>query len=136
MNTASELTTLLTITQAKYDQQQQSFQKLVAEESRLRGELARLDLSVRQSQSDLEKESEMRAIGADIIWQGWVARSKTQLNLKLAQVLALKLHHLAQVKQAYGKVLIVTELQDNAAGKATAKKASAALALAIDYALY
>lgn len=136
MSTEADLATLLTITQAKYDQQQQSFQKLVAEENRLRGELARLAAALKQSQTEPEQESDMRAIGADILWQGWVGRSKTQLNLKLAQVLALKSHHLAQVKQAYGKVLVVKELQENAAGKTATKKANAASALAIDQALF
>lgn len=136
MNTVAELTALLKITQAKYDQQQQSFQKLVAEENRLRRELARLDTAVKRSQSEPEGETEMRAIGADIIWQGWVAQSRTQLNLKLAQVLALKLHNLAQVKQAYGKVLVIQELQEKATVRAAAKRTNAALALATDQMLY
>ncbi|MGJ8617925.1 MAG: hypothetical protein ACSHWS_13880 [Sulfitobacter sp.] len=136
MNTVAELTALLKITQAKYDQQQQSFQKLVAEENRLRRELARLDTAVKRSQSEPEGETEMRAIGADIIWQGWVAQSRTQLNLKLAQVLALKLHNLVQVKQAYGKVLVIQELQEKATVRAAAKRTNAALALATDQMLY
>ena len=135
MNSVTELEALLAITQVKYDQQQQSFQKLVSEENRLRTELMRLDGTARQAQNGHEGEAEMRAIGADIIWQGWVARTKTELNLKLAQVLALKLHHLAQVKNAYGKVLVVKELLGQACVSARDKKAHAALAQAIDYTL-
>jgi hypothetical protein len=136
MTTLTELKDMLAITEAKYDQQQQSFQKLVFEENRLRGELIRLDIAARQAEAEPVGKSEMRAIGADIIWQGWVAKSKTQLNLKLAQVLALKLHHLAQVKQAYGKVLVVRELLGQAHKEASAKIANAALAQAIDHTLY
>tara|TARA_R110000787_G_scaffold61262_2_gene138810 strand:- start:1931 stop:2341 length:411 start_codon:yes stop_codon:yes gene_type:complete len=136
MNTLTQLTALLAVTQAKYDQQQQSFGKLVSEENRLRTELEQLDAAARRAQTEPNGESEMRAIGADIIWQGWVARSKTRLNLKLAQVLALKLHQLAQVKQAYGKVLVIKELRDQARSKFTTKRAQNALAQAIDHTLF
>lgn len=136
MNTLTQLTALLAVTQAKYDQQQQSFGKLVSEENRLRTELEQLDAAARRAQTEPNGESEMRAIGADIIWQGWVARSKTRLNHKLAQVLALKLHQLAQVKQAYGKVLVIKELRDQARSKSTTKRAQNALAQAIDHTLF
>lgn len=136
MNTLTQLTALLAVTQAKYDQQQQSFGKLVSEENRLRTELEQLDAAARRAQTEPNGESEMRAIGADIIWQGWVARSKTRLNHKLAQVLALKLHQLAQVKQAYGKVLVIKELRDQARSKFTTKRAQNALAQAIDHTLF
>lgn len=136
MTTPNDLEVLLTITQAKYDQQQLSFQKLVAEENRLREELAKLDRAARDARAEPGGTTEMRAIGADIIWQGWVARSKTQLNLKLAQVLALKLHHLEQVKQAYGKVLVVHELLARTTKDIGHKAADAALARAIDYTLF
>ena len=136
MTTFNDLTVLLTITQAKYDQQQLSFQKLVAEENRLREELSRLDRAAREAHAEPEGTNEMRAIGADIIWQGWVARSKTQLNLKLAKVLALKLHHLEQVKRAYGKVLVVQELLAKTAKEASRKSASTELSQAIDHTLF
>ena len=136
MNTLTQLTALLAVTQAKYDQQQQSFGKLVSEENRLRTELEQLDAAARRAQTEPNGESEMRAIGADIIWQGWVARSKTRLNHKLAQVLALKLHQLAQVKQAYGKVLVIKELRDQARSKSTTKRAQNALAQAINHTLF
>lgn len=136
MTTSNDLAVLRTITQAKYDQQQLSFQKLIAEENRLREELEKLDRAARVARAEPDGTTEMRAIGADIVWQGWLARSKTQLNLKLAQVLALKLHHLDQVKQAYGKVLVVQELQASTAKEVRRKAADTALARAIDHALF
>lgn len=136
MNSVPELMSLMALTQAKYDQQQQSFQKLVSEENRLRAELARLDAAAHLARSTPNGEKEMRAIGADIIWQGWVVRKKTQLNLKLAQVLALKQHHLAQVKNAYGKVIVVKELLIEAQAAMKNGDACAGLAQAIDFALH
>lgn len=133
MTSINDLVELLSITKIKYDQQQQSFQRLVSEEARLRGELDRLNFSVLQAQAKPENNDKMRAIGAEIMWQSWVARSKTQINLKLAQVLALKLQHLAQVKKAYGKVLVIEELLEQERGKVAAKRASDALLMAIDH---
>lgn len=133
MTSINDLMELLSITKIKYDQQQQSFQRLVSEEARLRGELDRLNFSVLQAQAKPENNDKMRAIGAEIMWQSWVARSKTQINLKLAQVLALKLQHLAQVKKAYGKVLVIEELLEQERGKVAAKRASDALLMAIDH---
>lgn len=135
MTSISDLAELLNITQVKYDRQQQSFQKLVAEEARLRNELARLNISVRQAQLNPENHDKMRAIGADITWQGWIARSRTQLNLRLAQVIALKLQQLTQVKTAYGKVLVVKELLEKEHCRVTSKKAHDALFLAVDHSI-
>jgi hypothetical protein len=135
MNTESDLHTLLTITQAKYDQQQQVFQKLVKEENHLRAELTRLDTAARQAQTLPAGEYEMRAIGADVIWQGWVARTKIQLNLKLAQVLAKKVHDHAQTKQAHGRVLVVKEMLDQVQTKTAVRKTRTTLDLAIEHTL-
>lgn len=133
MTSINDLMELLNITQIKYDQQQQSFQKLVSEEARLRSELYRLNFSVLQAQAKPENNTEMRAVGAEIMWQSWVARSKTQINLKLAQLLALKLQHLAKVKKAYGKVLVIEELLEQERGKVATKRAGNALLMAIDH---
>lgn len=135
MNTHAELKHMLTITQAKYQLKQQSFQKIITQENHLRRKLMRLDELQLQSQNQAKDAHEMRAIGADILWQGWLSRSKSQLNLQLAKVLATKLHHLAQVKQAYGKVLVVQELLDQDEEKAKTKKAQDALSQAIDTSL-
>lgn len=136
MTSINDLMELLSITQIKYDQRRQSFQKLVSEEIRLRSELDRLNFSVLQAQAKPEDNDEMRAIGAEITWQSWVAQSKTQLNLKLAQILALKLQHLAQVKKAYGKVLIIEELLEQERSKVATKRASDALLMAIDHTIH
>ena len=110
MSALADLQRLEAITRAKYDQQQQSFQRIQAEEARLRAELARLDDMLKTSEAAAEGQGEMRAIGADILWQGWVARSKTALNIKLAQVLAIKEQQLHQVRQAFGKLQVVEQL--------------------------
>ncbi|TMM52503.1 hypothetical protein [Sulfitobacter sabulilitoris] len=108
MTHRGNLDALRRVSHARYLQTQLAFQTLVAEENRLRSELARLDAQLRGSRT--EDATEMRAIGADVIWQAWVGRAKTELNLSLARVLAQKEHHLRQVRRAYGKTLVTEGL--------------------------
>ncbi len=135
MTKQDELRQLLIITQARYQIQQQIFQKIVTQENHLRGELRRLDELRHRSQTHAGDASEMRAIGADIIWQGWIGRSKSQLNLQLAKVMANKLHHLAQVRHAYGKVLVAKELVNQTETMIKTTKAQDALSQAIELSL-
>ena len=136
MSTLDDLGALHLVTQAAYAQKQQTFQKLVAEENRLRGELSRLDALLRESRRSDRDAREMRAIGADLLWQGWIGRSKHQLNLQLARVLAVKEHHLAEVRQAFGKKSVVERLLTEAKMDRAAASARASLNRAIDQSLF
>lgn len=106
----NELNQISKIVEAKYQQRQQAFQKLMQQENKLRSDLARLDDQERAAEQTGDQQ--MRSIGADVIWKAWIGRSKTQLNLELAQVLAQKEHHIHQVRMAYGKVITTNELVD------------------------
>ncbi len=130
----TDLDTLQEITRAQYDRQRQSFQKILAEETALRDELARLDALNAQARADTDQTQ--RALGADLMWQGWVGRAKTQLNMKLARVLAVKEHHQIMVRKAYGKVLVVEELQTDAKKQKNQRTAKRALDQAIDGSLF
>ena len=135
MSTLSELKALEAITRAKYDQQQQSFQRILGEENRLRAELARLDEMLKTAEAEGGAEGGMRAIGADILWQSWVARSKTALNLQLAQVLAIKEQQLQQVRQAFGKLQVVEQLIAETRAETRKKNGQSQLELAMAIAL-
>lgn len=136
MSELADLRQLQAIVQAKYQHQQQSFGRLVAEEARLRDELARLDGFLADTRSMSPQEREMRAIGADLVWQSWLGRSKAQLNLKLAQILAIKEQHLKQVRTAYGKLLVVQELISNGTSDHRKKAARDALSRATSQSLF
>ena len=133
MTTARDLQDLHRITRARYDQRQQSFAKVLAEETHLRNELARLDDMHRDTQAP--DPTPMRAIGADIMWQGWVGRARTDMNLRLARVLSVKERHLLEVRRAYGKVLVVEELQSRMLQEHRNNRDDASLAQAIALAL-
>lgn len=125
---------LAQITRAGYDRERHKLQKILAEEAALRAELLRLDAL--NSQARLATDESQRAIGADVIWQAWVGRAKTQLNMKLARLLAVKEHHQNLVRKAYGKVLVADELLAKARQERKRKLAKQALLEAIDHSLY
>lgn len=110
MSNMQDLTKLLMICETRYAQTQQEFTKLCAEEHRLRAEIDRLSSMGQQAQVPTVEVAEMRAIGADVIWQGWLGRAKTALNMSLAQILAAKESHIGEVRTAYGKLLMVKKL--------------------------
>ncbi len=130
----SELPALLSIMQARYQSEQQAFQKLVAEENRLRSDLRQIDAQARES--DHGSNAGMRAIGADVIWKAWVGKTKRALNIQLAQVLAQKEHHIQKVKKSYGKVLVTQELQSDFIAQNAKDKTRNALSRAIEQSLY
>tara|TARA_R110002126_G_scaffold27055_5_gene91085 strand:- start:555 stop:971 length:417 start_codon:yes stop_codon:yes gene_type:complete len=106
----AHLTDLHQLTRVHYEREQQSLRKLAQQESLIRAELQRLSDQEKAAFAAAPKDAPMRAIGADVIWLGWVGRSKAQLNMALAQILAQKEHHMARVRIAYGKVLVTEEL--------------------------
>ncbi len=95
---------------AQYALRQKNFQLLVARETKIRQEIERLREYLLEHQINSQDRSEMRLVGADIAWQSWVGRKKTALNLELAQVLAIKEHHVSQLRIAYGKLLAARDL--------------------------
>lgn len=127
MTNTKDLEQMLAVCNARYALRQQDFAKLVAEENRLRAELARLDQMQRDAQPDGLSQIHLQAIGADLIWQSWLNRSRVSINMALAQVLSQKERHLHDVRQAYGKVLVVEQLLKKAALVAQRKRTHAAL---------
>lgn len=110
MTDLAQLRQMHRLVQAAYDQEQQTFGAIVAAENALRAELGRVDEMDRDAREMVRNDVEMRAIGSDVIWQSWVGRTRTKLNIRLAKVLSTKEYHLAAVRKAYGKVLVVEAL--------------------------
>ncbi len=123
MNDLVTLQKLLTVSEVKYDQQRQALSKLLQEEYRLRNELIRLSEMGRTAQQQTKTTAVMQAIGADLLWQGWLGRARAEQNMKLARVLARKEHEKGKVRQAFGKVAAVRELINQA--QQTQRKAAA-----------
>lgn len=114
MTTLSEFKTLHAVTDALYQRDMASFRAIVAEERGLRGKLKQLDVQLRQSHEALGTNTDMRSIGADVIWQAWVGRTKVSLNMDLAKVLAIKEQRVAQIRRAFGKRSVAQQLLQSA----------------------
>lgn len=131
----TDLEQLLMVSTAQYDHQRQVFAKVVAEESTLRQELRRLKSLDQATDIENDPVSNMRAIGADVLWQGWLSRSQSALNMQLARVLAIKEHEQDKVRKAFGKVVALQELIGSEKKTRRKKAAKARLQTAIDLAL-
>lgn len=121
----NDLTMMQKLVEVKYRQEQESFARLMTQENRLRASLRQLDLQLEDSRKCAD--AEQKAIGADVLWQAWVGRKKRELNMQLAQVLAVKERHIAQVRKTYGKVLVTDALFENAYKQVEQKRAQSQL---------
>lgn len=133
MTDIPDLRRMQRITQIDYDRQREGFARILAQESALRAELSRLDAMNRDARA--ATEARHRAIGADVLWHGWVGRTRTDLNLRLARVLAMKDQHRTRVRKAYGKVLVLDELLSDALTLRKKRVAKQALDRIIDRSL-
>lgn len=129
MSTLDDLAMMQKLVNVKYHQQQESFSRLLVQENKLRGSLTQLDEHM--SASRKSGDPHQKAIGADVAWQAWIGRKKRELNIQLAQVLAVKEKHIAQVRAAYGKVLVTDQLFDQVRQDTNKKKAQSRLDHAI-----
>ncbi|MEP3442677.1 MAG: hypothetical protein ABJN72_14465 [Sulfitobacter sp.] len=134
MSTQSDLAMMQQLVDMKYRQQQESFGRLIMQENALRASLAKLDTHLADSRNNTDASH--KAIGADVVWQAWVGRNKRELNMQLAQVLAIKERHITQVKQAYGKVLATQELHAEVRKQEAKKTAQSQLDRAISSMLF
>ena len=65
------------------------FQELRSRETRIRQEIVNLHALRKASQSTNTDLIQMRAIGADLLWQGWLSQKISQKNSEVAQMNAL-----------------------------------------------
>lgn len=101
----------------KYRNSQQQLASIVERENALREELAKLRGFVTEARALPAEQAQMRAIGADVIWMQWIARSQNRLNIELAQVLAQKEGLIAQHKRSFGKTQAAQSLATTAKEK-------------------
>ncbi|MEB8387667.1 hypothetical protein OO012_10535 [Rhodobacteraceae bacterium KMM 6894] len=107
----SDLQQMADITQALYRAEQAKLQGLLKREGDLRRALADLD-ERRRTAANLPADEldSVRAIGADLAWQGWVQRSRSALNMELAQVLVKKAQRMGRLRHAFGRAEAVAQL--------------------------
>ena len=96
---------LVKLMEIQYQRDRLALQSIIKDELRIREELMTLQEHTRLARLlGLDDEPEMRAMGADVVWERWLERSRVSLNLKLATVLATKEMHLTRVRKSFGKL--------------------------------
>ncbi|MEW2911946.1 hypothetical protein [Leisingera sp. JC11] len=91
------------VTAAQYMQEHAKVQPALAREAELRGQLARLNEQVQATREQANGDHAMKALGADLLWQGWHTRTRRQLNMDLAKATAQKLRMMDQLRKAFGR---------------------------------
>lgn len=99
----NKLAQMSQVTEAVYLAEFRKVQPLLQEETRLRGALARLKEQAECERTALASDMPMHAIGADLLWQAWLVRSRKQLNIELSQVLAKKSVVMERIRLAFGR---------------------------------
>ncbi len=106
---------LAELTDALYQAELQKMSVLNAQEMELRKKLAELEAHRRDNQAlPPEDVHSLRQIGGDVLWQGWVTRSRQELMTRLAQILAQKAREKAALQRAFGKRMAAREMLDTA----------------------
>jgi hypothetical protein len=96
---------LVKLLETQYQRHRLDLQSIIKDEMRIRKELAALQEHTRSARLlGLDDEPEMRAMGADVVWERWLERSRVSLNLNLATILAAKEMHLTRVRKSFGKL--------------------------------
>ena len=126
---------MVQITGMAYHRTRQDLARVIEEERALRAELAQLQKMQTLPQIQSGQDIARAASGADVLWQGWLARNRSMRNMALARVLALKAHHQAQTRKAFGKHRVAQDLLAKEDENVRKKRQSAALDQAIETAI-
>ena len=108
-----ELPALKSVTEAVYQSEYQKLRPVLEAEARVQAQLARLDAQVVQTRQDSAATDGYQITGTDVLWNGWEAATRRQLNMELARCRAQKLAAMQQLRQAFGRKQAVERLNDN-----------------------
>lgn len=98
------------VTEAQYLKEHAKIKPILDHEARLRGQLSRLDDQVREARSEVQGDIPMKALGADLVWQGWHTNTRRNLNMQLAQVTARKLMAMDRLRKTFGRKTAVSDM--------------------------
>ncbi|WP_306153127.1 hypothetical protein [Roseovarius sp. MMSF_3281] len=122
------LTDLAALTEAQYRAKQAELEPVLTEERRLRRALADLEDNVSGSAAlPLADTMDLQRVGGDMAWRRWAAQSRSDLQTKLARVLAQKAAKMAGLKQAFGRAEAVAAMKHQEATDRTGARDKAQL---------
>ena len=113
------------VTAAQYLQEHARVKPVLAQEAKLRGQTAKLSAQVQEARAQLNEDHAMKAMGADLLWEGWHSRTRRQLNVELAQATAQKLRVMDKLRKSFGRKHAVETMAAAERAKQKAAKAKA-----------
>lgn len=101
---------LVHLMEIQYQNTQQELQSVVTQEIAIRSKLDALKRHALSARNlNYEAEPEMRSMGADVVWERWLEKSRLQLNIELSQTLARKEAHLSLVRKSFGRLQVARQ---------------------------
>ncbi|MCD9147115.1 hypothetical protein [Pseudophaeobacter flagellatus] len=104
------LTQMAAVTEAQYLKEHAKIKPILDHEARLRGQISKLDAQVQEARDEANKDMPMKALGADLLWQGWHTTARRNLNMQLAQVTARKLMAMDRLRKSFGRKTAVGDM--------------------------
>jgi acid stress-induced BolA-like protein IbaG/YrbA len=104
------LTDLARVTDAVFQRHLVELKRLSGEETHIRDILSSLETAGNTNVSTDASHIEMRAIGADLRWEGWVMRQRMALNMRLANLLVQKEALRDEIRKSLGRSKVAEAL--------------------------
>jgi len=128
--TARSHADMVALTDALYRAASAKMQRVLSEEARLRADLSQLE-TMRCATQEMPQgdASGYRAVGADLLWQGWIGQSKARLHSDLARVLGIKGQLSRELRRSFGKYQAAAQLLEEERHRTVQARATAQTAL-------
>ncbi|MBR9837572.1 MAG: hypothetical protein GYB50_06780 [Rhodobacteraceae bacterium] len=94
---------LLRVTALLRERALESYRRDRAEEASLQAEQGRIDSLRQEAFADSGSLDPRRMIGADTLWQGWLATRRGEINQGIAMARAKQAHSLLSARQAFSR---------------------------------
>lgn len=105
-----KFTDLARVTDAVFQGHLAGLQRLAAEENLIRDTLSSLETARKDNILSDDPQIEMRALGADLLWEGWIMRQRMALNIRLANLLVQKEALRNEMRKAFGRANVTNAL--------------------------
>lgn len=120
MNKFAELTA---VTEAQFQAEQAKLRDILVLEKKLRDEAAMLEQQHAKARETYHADvAGSRVYGGDVLWQGWVSRSRRTLQIELARVLMQKGQMIRVLQRAHGRKLASEEIAQAAGEEHRARR--------------
>ncbi len=109
----TQIKALVRVTEAAFQKEFQAIRPLVEAETLVLRKLRKLDTQVKAARHDSAQSQGYKITGTDILWNGWEAATRRQLNMELARIRVQKLSALDALRLSFGRKRAVESLSES-----------------------